>query len=189
MPRPFTVGRLKENMNKKFMALALAAIGITSVAGAQAIDATPSYLTFRGGILFPMDSNLRESSDLFGAVGADYEFPKQLIRGSTTFASVDWWFRTSNGDNGNVFPLAINQRFYSKGGNGMYADGRNYFFVGAGVAIIDVAGKSSGKWMLRGGVGTEIGPNVIAEAVATFSDESSTKVRANGIAVYLGYRF
>jgi hypothetical protein len=180
-------------MSKKFMAMALAAIGIVGGAFAQSsdtrIDATPSYLTVRGGILFPLDDNLREASDLFGAVGLDYEFPTQLIKGSTTFASVDWWFRTSNGDNGNVFPIAISQRFYSKSGNSMYGEGKSYFFIGAGVAIIDVAGKSSGKWMLRGGVGTEIGPNIIAEAVATFSDESSTKVRANGIALFVGYKF
>lgn len=181
-------------MSKKLMALALAAMGITGIAAAQSadtrIDATPSYLTFRGGLLFPLDSNLRENSDLYGSLGVDYEFPTQLVKGSTTFASVDWWLRTSNGDNGNVFPIAINQKFYSNNkGNGFYADGRSYFFIGAGVAIIDVAGKSSSKWMLRGGVGMEIGPNVIAEAIATFSDESSAKVRANGIGVYLGYRF
>lgn len=179
-------------MSMKFMAAALAAVGIVGGAIAQEtakIDATPSYLTFRGGLLFPLDDNLRESSDLFGAIGIDYEFPTQLIRGSTTYASIDWWFRTSNGDNGNVFPIAINQRFYSKGGSKFYDEGRSYFFVGAGVAIIDVAGKSTGKWMLRGGVGMEIGPNVIAEGVITFSDESSTKVRANGIGVYLGYKF
>lgn len=180
-------------MSKKFMAMALAAIGIVGGAFAQGsdtrIDATPSYLTFRGGIVFPLDDNLRESSDLFGGLGVDYEFPSQLIKGSLTYASLDWWFRTSNGDNGNVFPIAINQRFYGKSGNSMYPDGRSYFFVGLGVAIIDVAGKSSGKWMVRGGVGTEIGPNIIAEAIATFSDESSTKVRANGIGLYLGYKF
>jgi hypothetical protein len=180
-------------MNKKLMAMALAAIGIVGGAFAQSsdtrIDATPSYLTFRGGILFPLDDNLRESSDLFGALGVDYEFPTQLIRGSTTYASLEWWFRTSNGDNGNVFPLAVNQRWYSKSGNGWYPEGRNYFFIGAGVAIIDVAGKSSGKWMLRGGVGTEIGPNIIAEAVLNFSDESSTKVRANGVGLFVGYKF
>jgi hypothetical protein len=179
-------------MSMKFMAAALAAVGIVGGAMAQQdtkIDATPSYLTFRGGLLFPLDDNLRESSDLFGGIGIDYEFPTQLIRGSLTYASIDWWFRTSNGDNGNVFPIAINQRFYSKGGSQFYDEGRSYFFVGAGVAIIDVAGKSTGKWMIRGGVGMEIGPNVIAEGVITFSDESSTKVRANGIGVYLGYKF
>ncbi len=180
-------------MSKKFMAMALAAIGIVGGAFAQndstKIDATPSYLTIKGGILFPLDSGLRDASDFWGTVGFDYEFPTQLVRGSTTFASVDWWFRTTSGSNGNVFPLAINQKFFSKGGNGRYAEGRNYFFIGAGVAIIDVAGKSSGKWMLRGGVGTEIGPNINAEAVATFSDEGRNGVRANGIGVVLGYRF
>jgi len=181
-------------MSMKFMAAALAAVGIVGGAIAQTdstrIDATPSFLTFRGGLVFPLDNNLREASDLFAGIGIDYEFPTQLIKGSTTYASVDWWLRASNGSNGNVFPIAINQRFYSKGsGTSMYDEGRTYFFVGAGVAIIDIASKSTGKWMVRGGVGAEIGPNVIAEGVITFSDESSTKVRANGIGVYLGYKF
>lgn len=180
-------------MNKKFMAMALAAIGIVGGAMAQSddtrIDATPSYLTFRGGLLFPLDDNLRESSDLFGAIGIDYEFPSQLIRGSTTYFSAEWWFRTSNGDNGNVFPLAFNQRWYTGHQNRFYEGGRSYFFVGIGAAIIDVAGKSSAKWMLRGGVGTEIGPNIIAEGVLTWSDESSTRVSATGVGVYLGYKF
>ncbi len=173
--------------------MALMAVGIVGGAIAQSddtrIDATPSYLTFRGGILFPLDDNLRKSSDLFAGFGVDYEFPTQLIKGSTTYLSADWWLRTSSGDNGNVFPIAINQRFYGKGGSRFYEGGRNYFFAGLGVAIIDVAGRSSSKWMLRGGVGTEIGPNIIAEAVLTLSDESSTNVRANGVGVYLGYKF
>lgn len=180
-------------MTKKFMAMALATIGIVGGAFAQSddtrIDATPSYLTLRGGIVFPLDDNLRESSDLFFGIGLDYEFQTQLIRGSTTFFSADWWLRTSNGDNGNVFPLAINQKFYTKRESRYYEGGRTYFFVGAGVAVIDVAGSSSAKWMIRGGVGMEIGPNLIAEAVGTYSDESSTKVRAAGVGVYVGYRF
>ena len=180
-------------MTKKVMAMALATIGIVGGALAQSddtsIDATPSYLTFRGGLIFPLDDNLRESSDLFGAIGLDYEFKTQLLRGSTTYFSAEWWFRASNGDNGNVFPLAINQRWYTGRQSPYYEGGRFYFFAGIGAAIIDVAGKSSAKWMLRGGIGTELGPNVIAEGVLTWSDESSTKVSANSVGVYLGYKF
>lgn len=175
------------------MAMALAAIGIVGGAYAQSddtrIDATPSYLTFRGGLVFPLDDNLRESADLFGGIGLDYEFPTQIVRGATAYFSADWWVRTSNGDNGNIFPLAVNLRWYTGGGNSYYKEGRSYYFLGAGVAIIDVGGSSSAKWMLRGGVGTQLGPNVIAEAIATFSDESDSKVRANAIGVYLGYKF
>lgn len=180
-------------MTKKLIALVLATMGIIGGAFAQSddsrIDATPSYLTFRGGLLFPLDDNLRESSDLFGGVGIDYEFPTQMIRGFTTYFSADWWFRTSNGDNGNVFPLAINLRKYTSKQSPYFEGGRFYFFGGIGAAIIDVAGKSSAKWMLRGGVGTEIGPNLIAEGSLTWSDESDTKVRAFGLGVHIGYKF
>ena len=180
-------------MNKTFITTAVAALGIVGVACAQSsttvIDATPSYLTLRGGVTFPLDDNLRESSDLFGALGLDYEFRSQLIRGSTTYASVDWWFKGSNGGNGNVFPLTITQRFYNNHGNSYYKEGRSYFFVGGGVAVIDVASKSSAKFCVRGGFGTELGPNIIAEASLTLSDKSKTNVRANAVGVYIGYRF
>ena len=180
-------------MNKTFMTTAVAALGIVGVACAQSsstqIDATPSNLTLRGGIVLPLDNHLRDASDLFGGVGLDYEFPSQMIKGSTTYASVDWWFRASNGDNGNVFPLTITQHFYTGHGNSYYKDGRSYFFVGGGIAVIDVGGKSSAKFCLRGGLGTELGPNIIAEASLTLSDRSKTDVRANGVGVYIGYRF
>jgi hypothetical protein len=180
-------------MNKKFLTAAVAALGIVGVSVAQSsttqIDATPSNLTFRLGVVFPLDDNLRENSDLYGGLGVDYTFPTQLIKGSTTYASLDWFFKGSNGRNGNVFPIAINQRFYSKTGNSFYPDGRSYFFIGGGVAIIDVSNRSDTKFMIRGGVGTELGPNIIAEAAATFSDRSKVDVRANAIGIYIGYRF
>jgi len=180
-------------MNKTFITTAVAALGLVGVACAQSsttqIDATPSNLTLRGGLVLPLDSNLRENSDFYGGLGLDYEFPNQLIRGSSTFASVDWYFKGSTGSNGNVFPLTLTQRFYSNKGNSYYKDGRSYFFVGGGIAIIDVAGKSSSKYCLRGGIGTELGPNIIAEASLTFSDKSKTDVRANAVGFYIGYRF
>jgi len=180
-------------MNKKFFTAAVAALGIVGAASAQSsstqIDATPSNLTIRGGVVFPLDSELRKASDLFAGLGLDYEFPTQLIKGSTTFASVDWWLKASNGTNGNVFPLTVTQRFYSGKGNNYYKEGRSYFFVGGGIAIIDVEHKSSSKFCFRGGIGTELGPNIIAEASLTLSDRSKTDVRANAVGVYIGYRF
>jgi hypothetical protein len=180
-------------MTKKFMAMALATIGIVGGAFAQSdstrIDATPSDLTLRGGLIFPLDDNLREASDLFAGIGLDYDFRTQLIRGSTTFFSAEWWLRASNGDNGNVFPLAINQRWYTGRQSPYYDGGRFYFFAGIGAAIIDVAGESNAKWMVRGGIGAELGPNIVAEGVFTWSDESSTKVRASGLGVWIGYKF
>ena len=180
-------------MNKTFLLAVVAAFGITGIPSAQnadtRIDATPSDLTFRGGIVLPIDDNLREASDFFGAIGVDYEFKTQLIKGSTTYMSADWYFKGSNGSNGNVFPIAINQRFWGSKGSPFWSEGRSYFFIGGGVAIIDVASKSSTKFMLRGGIGTEIGPNIIAEATLTLSDRSSTDVRANAVGIFLGYRF
>jgi hypothetical protein len=177
----------------QFAAIA-AALGICGVASAQnsgqRTDATPVGFTFRGGVVFPLDEDLRKTADLFFGLGADYVFPTQLIRGSETFASLDWFARATNGQNGNVFPIALNQRFYSRPGSGLYnREFRNYVFIGAGAAIIDIGGSST-KFMLRGGAGTELGPNIVAEAVLTFSDKADkTGVRANALGVYFGYRF
>jgi hypothetical protein len=174
------------------LAAIAAALGICGGAMAQnsgqRSDVTPSGITFRGGIVFPLDEELRELSDVFFGLGADYLFPTQLIRGSETFASIDWWARGTNGRKGNVFPVALNQRF--KLGPGLYnREFSNYFFVGAGAAIIDVGGSAT-KFMLRGGFGTELGPNIIAEGVLTLSDEhKASGIHANSIGVYFGYRF
>jgi hypothetical protein len=171
----------------------VAALGVVGLASAQnsgqsTLDARPTNLTFRGGIVFPLDDNLRAVSDFFGGIGVDYLFPTQLIRGSETYLSLDWFAKGTNLRKGSVLPIALNQRFYL--GRGIYnREFRNYFFIGAGVAVIDV-GASSTRFMLRGGVGTELGPNIIAEGVLTLSDESrGSGVRANAIGAYIGYRF
>jgi hypothetical protein len=175
------------------LAAMAAALGVSGVASAQnsgsSVDATPTNFTFRGGLVFPMDSGLRDVADLWGGVGVDYLFPTQLIRGgSQTYLSADWFIRGTGGGRGNVWPIALNQRFYA--GQGIYnREFRNYFFVGAGVAILDFS-KSSTKFLMRGGVGTELGPNIIAEATLTLTDkDNSTGIRGNAIGVYLGYRF
>lgn len=179
----------RKDMKKLHLAAFAAALGFVGVASAQPIDAAPSNLTFRGGVVFPLDDNLREASDLFFGVGIDYLFPNQIIRAgnSETYFSVDWFVKGTSGARGNVFPLAINQRFYSDV-SGISRYGRTYFTLGLGAAVIDV-NRSATRFLVRGGVGVELGPNVVAEAIATFSDKTRDNVRANALGVYVGYRF
>lgn len=177
-------------MRKIFITSALAALAVIGSAQVTGqIDATPSNLTIRGGIVFPLDDRLRDSSDFFGGFGLDYDFPRQLIRGSTTYASADWFFKGTSGQKGNVFPLALNQRFYGRTVSGIEQYGAPYFFVGVGLAIIDVTSAADSRLLLRGGLGVELGPNIIAEATLTLTDKTKQNVRANAIGVYIGYRF
>src|SRR6201999_1282616 len=89
---------------------------------------------------------------------------------SETYLSADWFFRSSSGERGNVFPLALNQRWYSNvRGTKLSNYGRTYFSLGVGAAIIDVRHASATEFLGRGAIGVEFGPHVIAEAVLTIS--------------------
>lgn len=171
------------------LAAGVAALGMVAVAAADDVKATD--ITVRAGVVFPWDSNLRSVSDLFFGAGVDYTFPTQLLRikNSESYFSVDWFGRSTNGRKGNVFPIALNQKFYSSGISGSLNKlGRTYFTIGLGGAVVDV-GVSQVKFLIRGGLGVELGPNIIAEAIATYTEKTRSGVRGNGLGVYLGYRF
>lgn len=179
-------------MKKLHIAASIAALGILGAASAQNNNA-PSDFALRAGIVFPIDNNLRSASNLWYGVGVDYVFPNQVIRlgkDSETYVSVDWFGRSTSGQRGNVFPLALNQRFFtSVKSGGLEKYGRTYVTVGAGAAIIDVNGSSATKWLFRGGMGVELSHHLSAEAILTISDKTAANVRANAVGVYFGYRF
>lgn len=171
------------------VAAGVAALGMVAVAAAEDVKATD--ITVRAGVVFPWDSNLRQVSDLFFGAGVDYTFPNQIIKikNSESYFSADWFGRSTNGRKGNVFPLALNQRFFSSGiSNSLNKLGRTYFTIGLGGAVVDV-GASQVKFLVRGGLGVELGPNIIAEAIATYTEKTRSGVRGSGVGVYFGYRF
>jgi hypothetical protein len=176
------------------LAATVASMGMSGLAAAQSggahIDATPYNFTFRGGVVFPLDSGFRDVSNLWLGLGLDYLFPTQLVRGgSQTFLSGDWMLRGTSGAKGDVIGVAINQRFYSAGRGMANPNYRNYFFVGLGAAFMNFT-SSSTQLLGRGGFGTELGPNVIAEATLTLTGKDpGSGIRANALGVYLGYRF
>jgi len=175
------------------IAASIAALGTLGAAFAQNNNALSSDVTLRAGIVLPLNSAMRDASNLWGGVGLDYRFPSQAFhfgRNSETYLSADWFFRSTSGSHGNVFPVAINQRFYTGvPGTNLSSYGRTYVSVGLGAAFIDVGGGSQAEFMGRGAFGIEFGPHVVAEAVLTLSGQTRRDASANALGIYLGYRF
>jgi len=163
----------------------LTAFGVSGIAGAQtsSIDTSPNNVTIRGGVALPVDQSLSNVSNTFSNVGIEYLFNASLIRGGDTYLSVDAFFKDFNGVT--AYPVAINQRFYTgKNPNGR----RSYYFVGVGVTWTDVTNQTFNAISARGGIGIELGPNIIAELAGYISDQAGG-TRANAVTINLGYRF
>ncbi len=173
-------------MRRTFTAAAfIATLGVCGVANAQqtsTINASPNNITIRGGVALPADRSLSDVSSTFINLGFEYQFGESLLKGGETYLSIDAFFNNFN--NVVAWPVAINQRFYS----GTNAQGhRNYFFVGLGMTFVNVS--SSGSAIAaRAGIGTELGPNIIAEIGGYVSDRANG-VRGNAITFNVGYRF
>ncbi|MBS1724024.1 MAG: hypothetical protein JSS66_13850 [Armatimonadetes bacterium] len=164
--------------------IVLAALGSAAYASAQAVG-TPTNLAFRLGYAYPIDNETRDLVRNFIGVGADYFFERGLLQGGETTISLDWLGKSGSGAKGNIFPICLNQRWYSV--NGMEPGRRSYFQLGAGVAIVDV---TSTKTVLAGraGYGVEFGEHIFGELNFFFSDDANG-ARATSIGAYLGYRF
>jgi hypothetical protein len=179
-------------MRNSFLATAVLGATVLSASSfaqvtSTAVDAYPYNMSIKGGVFFPLDDNLRSVDNLFGMLGAEYVFPTQLIRGSETFAEFDWIFHTTASSSVNVFPLTLNQRFWSQPGKGLFGTGRTYFFVGAGVTWIEPKGQA--KLTFHGGLGAELGARTFIETSLYIGEQDSNLLRNSGIGVNVGYRF
>ena len=164
----------------------LAAFSLAGVASAQAtssIDASPNNITIRGGVALPVDKSLSNVSNTFTDIGIEYLFNNSLIKGGETYLSVDGFFKDFKGVT--AYPVAINQRFYT--GNNPQGR-RSYYFIGVGLTWTDVSDQTNNAISARGGIGTELGPNIIAELTGYISDVAGG-TRANAVTINLGYRF
>ena len=164
----------------------LAAFSLAGVANAQAtssIDASPNNITVRVGVALPIDQSLSNVSNTFSNIGVEYLFNNSLIKGGETYLSIDGFFKDFNGVT--AYPVAINQRIYT----GSNPQGRrSYYFFGVGLTWTDVSNTTNNAISARGGIGTELGPNIIAELTGYISDVAGG-TRANAVAINLGYRF
>jgi hypothetical protein len=168
--------------------LVLAALGVAALSGAQSTAiGEPTDLAFRVGGAYPFDSATRDEtgSSLIG-IGADYFIKESLFKNGESFLSFDWLGKSASGAHGNLFPVMLNQRFYMKD-TGEVGSGRTYFFLGAGVAFVDVF-TAKAVPAIRGGVGKEFGPHIFGEATVVLSD-AANGARANTVGAYIGYRF
>jgi hypothetical protein len=161
-------------------------LGAAALSSAQAIDATPSGISVRGGVIIAIDEELREVQNLWGGLGLDYTFDKQYMRGSETYISLDWIFHRWGGDKGTFWPLMLGQKFY-RGGNDL-GEERMYFNVGLGAVFFDI-GQSDTVFGGKVGLGKEFGPNIFGEATLYLSEENKFGFNAASIAFWLGYRF
>lgn len=163
--------------------IALAALGAASFGMAQI--QTPTNIAFRIGAAYPIDNTTRDTVKNFIGAGVDYFFQNSLLQGGETYLSIDWLGKSGSGAHGNAFPIMLNQRWYNAGAT--EDDRRSYFFLGAGVAIVDV---TSTKTVLAGraGYGAMFGEHVFGELSFVLSDDANG-ARATSIGAYLGYRF
>lgn len=168
-------------------AAVVAALGIAGAASAQqtrTLNLTPSGISVRGGIVFPSDKALQDVSKTLIGLGVDYQLPAPLIKGGETFIAFDYYAHKIAGEGGHAWPITINQRIYTGGSE---ANRRTYFFLGAGIAFIDVTNSDTAV-AFRGGFGTEVSDRIFAEVAGTLTDKAGGS-RANAVGLYVGYRF
>ena len=165
--------------------LLIASLGLAGVAYAQDIG-NPVNVAFRLGFGYPIDDVTRAQVGNMIGFGGDYFFEKSLLGNTETYLSIDWLGKSLSGAKGNMFPLALNLRWYI--GGDYYSANRTYFHLGAGVAIIDIFGTDSVA-MVRSGIGVELGEHIFMEANFVYSDQGQGGVRATSGGLYLGYRY
>ena len=165
--------------------LVIAAFVLSAFASAQQEFGQPVNLAFRGGFVYSLDNFTRAKIGNLIGVGVEFFLDRSLLEGGETTLSLDWLGRGLNGDKGNLFPIMLNQRWYT--GGDYESANRTYFFVGAGVAIIDVV--STGTVIAgRAGLGAEFGEHIFGEVTLVYSD-AVRGARATSVGLYLGYRF
>lgn len=169
----------------KRVCILAAGLGLAAMASAQSPDITPTNLGVRAGFAYPLDNGTRDITHTLLGVGVDYYFPVRYIKDSDTYLSIDWLGKSGSGAKGNIFPIMLNQKFYSA--NQTYFGTRSYGFIGLGIAIVDVTSTKT-TIAARLGFGVELGPNLFTEGAFVVSDDANG-AKANSVGVYLGYRF
>lgn len=164
---------------------AIAATG-SAQSNFRKVEVTPVNLSLRVGVGLPLDKAFRDFGNTPLALGLEYQFSRPLLASGETYIALDTIGSNLGKRKGTITPLTLNQRFYSKNTDSILGR-RTYFFVGAGLAFIDL-GTSEAALAARAGLGTELGTNIFFEAAGIVSDRKGG-ARANSIGFYLGYRF
>lgn len=165
--------------------LALAGVAMSQEESSSTLAESAVGFGFRLGGFIPADSALRDNSSTWIDFAIEYEFEKSFLKTGTTYVAFDWASPQFFGGD-HVATLSLNQRFYT--GERRYAAGGSaYFFLGAGVSMVNAGGNGSGL-AVRGGLGTEFRGNTFLEVGANLSAKIHG-VNPSGIMVSLGFRF
>lgn len=173
---------------RRFLNLAGLA-GTLAVSGLASAQTGGSYypinLSLRLGAVFPIDDRMSDLGNSLFGLGIDYRIDKSFFEGGETFFSLDWFTGTTTGRKGNIFPIMVNQKWFTRGAE---EGGRSYVFVGAGAVIVDVSGSDT-VLGARAGAGMELGQAFFAEGTFYVSDRAKGDLRNTAVALWLGYRF
>jgi hypothetical protein len=165
---------------KKLMVLAGLGLAGLGMAQTNPMLTPPSGIGIRLGYVLPIDNAMRDLAKSYLGVGIDFDQSFKVLDNAETTISADWIAKSGSGAHGNIFPIMLNQRFWDN-------THTSYFFIGAGVAIMDITSTST---VLAGrlGYGMTLGPKVYAEGTLLYTD-GADGVHGTSGAVYLGYKF
>ena len=170
-----------------FAGCALSLLAISAAASAQSTnslpDVNPTNVSLRIGGVFAIDGPLRNQQKLWFGLGAEYQFPRDIIPNSPTYFSADVIAQSGAGGHGTFFPICLNQRFYFDQSGGK----RAYFFVGGGVVIMDVTATNT-TGVIRTGFGYEFTSSVFVEG-SFLAGGQVDGFQPTSVGFYLGYRF
>ena len=160
----------------------IATVALAPNASAQ----TQESLSARVGAFLPTDSTLRGLEKYWLAAGIDARMNTKFLRNADTLISVDVMTKDFGKTSANVFPITLNEIFYSPCGTE-----RMYFGAGYGPFLADVGSRSRSVMGGRLILGLELNTDWFVEADYFFSDTISgeTGAKANGLGLYVGMRF
>jgi hypothetical protein len=177
---------MEENLKKIFALLAaLCACGAAlAQVDENTTNFTPSGITLRAGIGFPVDSALRDDRAFGLLLGLDYELA------GTIFGSTDLYlgFDYITLDQG-VFGISVNRRFPSSMGN-IFGNRQlsSHAFLGVGGAFVDGISMSDAAFIVRGGFGFEMAQNTFVE-IGGWIGADVNDVNPSAFFITIGYRF
>lgn len=161
--------------------LIIAAVATASLAAAQD---TANSISVRGGISWPVTSDLSGS---FWGAGLDYNLEKSFLNKGSSFLAIEIMTKNTN-FNQYVLPITLNQRFDLNVGSEMSAQ-RTYAFVGLGAAVINM-NPTSTVFAVRGGLGADVSPNMFAELSLIYTSRTkSSHIQGSSFGLWLGYKF
>jgi hypothetical protein len=163
-------------------ALTVSAFAATSSTSSQnkQWDVTPYGYNFRVGVAFMSDDALNDDENWF-SLGVDWNIEKSILNTGNSFLSIDFITQNFDGDGGTIWPVMLNNRFFT-------GDGNTYLIAGIGGMVVDLEGEAEFVLGGRLGAGVNFGEHLFLNGWYNFSRKVDG-VNPSHLGVYLGYRF